>query len=186
MSRFAKTAVQLGLLRVAPAGTTFPGRKGASGMAWLADIRGALAVPPLRRLIVRTLSQRIRREYPNAEMVVGLSKAGVAWAALAAWDLALPGGVVHLDGPRQSGLQRQVEGAVAGRSIVLIDNLTRTHFSLIKAAQIIEAEAGLVAGALTVAGCEMGPAPFRILTLCSEDDLIREGLRQGVLTQEHF
>lgn len=187
MTGFVKDLVALGLLRVAqPEGARFPGREGAPGMPWIADVRGALADPALRHQIVLELARRFNRDFQSAEMIIGLSKAGVAWGALLAWELGLPGGVVHLDGPRGSGLQRQVEGPVAGRRVLLIDNLTRSQASLIEAAQIIEAEAGIVAGALTIVGREAGPANFLISPLCGEGDLEREGLRQGVLTEAHL
>ncbi|MCA8929629.1 MAG: hypothetical protein KDC18_16305 [Alphaproteobacteria bacterium] len=187
MNGFVETAVALGMLRVAqPQGARFPGRNGAPGMPYIADVRGAPANLDLRRLIVGEMVNRFRENFENAEMVVGLAKAGIAWGMLLAWELELPAGVVHLDGPRKSGLQRQVEGSVAGRQIVLIDNLTKSHASLIAAAQLVEAQGGGVAGAMTVVGLEAGPAPFRVVPLCTEADLESEGLRQKVLFPAHL
>lgn len=187
MSGFVEAAVALGVLRVAqPLGARFPGRNGAPGMPYIADVRGAPANLDLRRLIVGEMVDRFRENFENAEMVVGLAKAGIAWGMLLAWELKLPAGVVHLDGPRKSGLQRQVEGSVAGRQIVLIDNLTKSHASLIAAAQLVEAQGGVVVGAMTVVGLEAGPAPFRVVPLCTEADLESEGLRQRFLTPAHL
>jgi orotate phosphoribosyltransferase len=140
----------------------------------------------LRQLIARGLVARFRQDFGAADMVVGIAKAGISWGTLLAWELGLPAGIVHLDGPRKSGLQRQIEGAVVGRKVVLIDNLTRSHSSLISAARLVEAEGGRIAGAMTVVGLETGPAPFRVSTLCSESDLEREGLRQGMLSPAHL
>lgn len=187
MSTFPELAVALGLLRVArPTGARFPGRNGAPGMPYIADIRGALGDLDLRQLITRGLVARFRQDFDAADMVVGIAKAGISWGTLLAWELGLPAGIVHLDGPRKSGLQRQIEGAVAGRKVVLIDNLTRSHSSLISAARLVEAEGGTITGAMTVVGLETGPAPFRVSTLCAESDLEREGLRQGVLSPAHL
>lgn len=187
MDAFVKDIVTFGILRVAePEGARFPGRNGAPGMPWIADVRGALSAPRLRHRIALELVRRFNRDFGSAEMVVGLSKAGVAWGALLAWELGIPGSVVHLDGPRRSGLQRRIEGAVAGRHIVLVDNLTRSHASLIEAARIIEAEGSIIVGAMTVVGRTDGPAPFPISPLCTEGDLECEGLRQGVLNPAHL
>lgn len=187
MSAFAEEAVALGMLRVAqPVGARFPGRNGGPGMPYIADIRGALADLDLRQLIMRELVCQFRRDFEKADMVVGIAKAGISWGILLAWELGLPAAVVHLDGPRKSGLQRQIEGSVTGHRVVLIDNLTRTHSSLILAAQLIESESGAVAGAMTIVGLKTGPAPFRVSTLCAEADLEREGLRQGVLLPAHL
>ena len=187
MSGFVQSVVSLGLLRIAqPLGARFPGRNGAPGMPYIADVRGAPANLDLRRLIVGEMVNRFREHFENADMVVGLAKAGITWGTLLAWELNLPAGVVHLDGPRKSGLQRQIEGSVAGRQVVLIDNLTKSHGSLITAAQLIEAEGGGIAGAMTVVGQEAGPAPFRVAPLCTEAALEAEGLRQGVLSPAHL
>ena len=192
MKAFAESAVALDILRVAqPVGARFPGRRGVPDMPYIADVRGALANLNLRRLIVREMVDRVRQNFENAEMVVGLSKAGTAWGALLAWELNLPGGVVHLDGPRNSGLQRQVEGSVTGRRVLLVDNLTRSQSSVVDAARIIEAEGGAIAGAMTVVrrtvvGPEHVPAWFPVLTLCSDAELAAEGLRQGVLLPAHL
>ena len=187
MNAFAEAAVALGILRVAqPLHARFPGRNGAPGMPFIADVRGAPADLDLRRLIVREMVRRFRRDFETADMVIGLAKAGIAWGMLVAWELGLPAGVVHLDGPRKSGLRRQVEGSVTGRQVVLIDNLTCTHSSLITAARIIESEGGAVAGAMTVVGLETGPASFLVSTLCTEAELEAEGMRQGILLPAHL
>ncbi len=187
MSTFAQRAVALGILRVAqPMGARFPGRNGAPGVPYIADIRGALAELELRRLIVAGLVRSFQRDFSMADMVVGVAKAGISWGTLLAWELGLPAAIVHLDGPRKSGLQRQIEGSVDGRRVLMIDNLTRTQSSLIDAARIIESDRGVIAGAMTIVGIEKGPASFRVSTLCTKAELEAEGLRQGVLHPAHL
>ncbi|MBP2560090.1 orotate phosphoribosyltransferase [Neorhizobium galegae] len=187
MSDFAKALVERGIIKVPGVpGDRFPGRNGAPGMAYVADIRGAMADPDQRELIVERLAKQFRRDFTSADTVGCVAKAGIAWGSILAWQLGLPAVTVHLDGPRKSGLQRQIEGSVAGRRVVLIDNLTRTHSSLISAALLVKAEGGTVEGAMAVIGLETGPAGFRVSTLCSEEDLEREGLLQGVLSPEHL
>ena len=96
-------------------------------------------------------------------------------------------GVVHLDGPRNSGLQqRQVEGSVAGRRVVVLGNLTRTRSSVIDAARIIGSEVGTISGAMTVVGPGKGPARFRVSTLCTDAALEAEGRRQGSVLPPHL
>ena len=191
MKSFAESAVALGLLRVAqPIGARFPGRNGTPGRSYVPDVRGALANIDLRRVIVGEMAYRFGLDFEDAEMVVGLAKAGISWAALVARELNLPAGVVHLDGPRKSGLQRQIEGSVAGRWVVLVDNLTCTQGSLIDAARIIETNGGKILGAMTVirltaVGPEHVPAWFQVSSLCNDGELEAEGRRQKVLLPEH-
>ena len=190
MKDFAETVVALGLLRVAqPTGARFPGRNGAPDTPYVADVRGALANIDLRRLIVGEMAYRVGQDFENVEMVTGLAKAGIAWATLLARELNLPAGIVHLDGPRKSGLQRRIEGSVDGRRVLMIDNLTRTQSSLVDAARIIEGEGGEIAGALAVVnvvGPECVPSWFPVSALCTDAELEEEGLRQDVLRPEHL
>ena len=191
MSIFAKSAVAMGIIHVSqPAGSRFPGRNGVPGMPYIFNVRGAPASLKLRKLIVDELVFRFRQNFENAEMIVGLSKAGTIWGGFLAWELKLPVGVVH-DKPRDSGLQRQVEGSVAGRRIILIDNLIDSQRSLVDAARITESAGGKIDGAMavirrTVGGPKHFPARFPIFALCTDTELEEEGLRQDVLRHEHL
>lgn len=186
MSQPASRAVQLGLLRIAPVGTLFPGRAGGVGTPVIADVRGALSQVQLRRLIVNGLVGALLNTFPDADIIAGIAKAGVPWAALLAWRTRKPAAVVNLDGPRASGLQRQVEGEVDGRRVVLVDNLIRSGASLEAAANVVTAAGGQVVGALTVVGNPGVRLGFPILSLWSLRELLESSYAAGQIDEATF
>lgn len=184
MSASANAAVLLGLLRFAPAGDVFPGRRGAPGVPVLADVRGSLSNMPLRNLIVDELAAILATAFPSAEVVAGVAKAGICWAAMLADRTGLPAAVVNLDGPRGSGLQREVEGDVAGRRVVLVDNLIAFGGSLLQAAKIAGSVGGNVIGAMTIIADPGAALDFEIRSLWTQRELIDAAFDVGRIDGE--
>ncbi len=184
MSASARAAVLLNLLRFAPPGRDFPGRNGAPGIPVLADIRGALSNMPLRNLIVHELGAILAKDFAEAEVVSGVAKAGICWAAMLADRAKMPAAVVNLDGPRASGLQRQVEGDVAGRRVLLIDNLIAFGGSLRQAAGVVAGAGGEVIGALTVIADPGAHLEFEIRSLWTQRELIDAAFDVGRIDGE--
>lgn len=184
MSASANAAVLLGLLKFAPAGQVFPGRRGASGVPVLADVRGALSNVPLRNLIVDELAAVLATAFPGAEMVAGVAKAGICWAAMLADRIGLPAAVVNLDGPRASGLQREVEGDIAGRRVVLVDNLIGLGGSLQQAAKVTGNGGGHVIGAMTIIADPGASLDFEIRSLWTQRELIDAAFDVGRIDGE--
>ncbi len=150
MKSTAQSAIELGLLCFATDGTKFPGRSSGSGCSCLVDIRGAISNIKLRHLIVSLLCKRFLGQFSAAEVIAGISKAGVPWATLLAWEVLRPSATVHLDGPRNSGLQRQVEGTVCGKRCIVVDNISRSGKSIMQAEKILCANGADVIGSLTI------------------------------------
>ena len=170
--------VSQGLLRFPPAGTTFPGRRGG-GKDYVLDTRGAGTNLELRRLIVSAL-QTQAESCPPFHVVVGLAKSGTTWAAWLAWAMEIPFANVLLDGKRTSGLQREVEGDVAGKRILLIDNWTNSGDSIRKASEVVKRAGGTPVAALTIArnsDLDLG-LPFR--SVWEIEDLLAVAEREGL------
>ena len=184
MSASARAAVILNLLRFAPPGCDFPGRNGAPGIPVLADVRGALSNGLLRNLIVQGLGGILATDFVEAEIVAGVAKAGICWAAMLADRAAMPAAVVNLDGPRASGLQREVEGDVAGRRVLLIDNLIVRGGSLQQAARVVAGAGGKVIGALTVIADPGARLDFEIRYLWTQRELIDAAFDVGRIDGE--
>jgi orotate phosphoribosyltransferase len=175
----AVIAVHLGLLKFAPRGAVFPRRAGASGVPVLADVRGALSNVPLRSLIVQELTKALGEHFPHTNVVAGVAKAGISWAAMLADRVAIGAAVVNLDGPRASGLQREIEGEVAGRRIVIVDNLVARGGSLRHSAAVIANAGGEVIGALTVIADPGAPLEFETRSLWTQRELIDAAFSVG-------
>lgn len=144
-----RAAIDAGLLVFAPEGTCFPAR-GNRSLPFLINSRGAGTNLPLRRMIVDGLSACLPT-LPEFDVIGGISKAGTVWAAWLAWAGHRPYATVHLDAPRSSGLQRVVEGEVAGRRMLLVDNWIRSGSSLAKAVEVVKQVGAIPIGALAIA-----------------------------------
>jgi orotate phosphoribosyltransferase len=171
-------AVQLGLMRFARPDQPFFGRTGQPRQ-YVIDSRGAGTNLALRTFIVEQFSERLR-DLPQIEVVVGVAKSGIAWGAWLAWDAALPFATVLPDGPREAGLQRAVEGEVAGKRAVLIDNWVRSGDSLNKATRWIEAAGGAVAGTLAIARHPSSPPIPELRALWTLEELLDASQKLGL------
>ena len=172
-----REVVLQGLLRFPSAGKTFPSRSG-SGKNYVLDTRGAGANLELRRLVVNALQTQAESCSPF-HVIAGLAKSGTIWAAWLAWEMEIPCVSVLLDGRRTSGLQREVEGDVAGKLILVIDNWARSGDSIRKASEAVKRAGGTPVAALTIArnsDLDLG-LPFR--SVFEIEDLLAVAEREG-------
>lgn len=157
-----RLAVRLGILRIAPNGGEFPGRKGGPGRRYLVDSRGAGSNVRLRNVIVAALAEKFL-PLDGITTIVGLAKSGMTWGAWLAQSTGLPYATVLLDGPRAGGLQREIEGDVHGRRTALVDNWVSSGDSLQQAASVVERHGGQVTAAVAVSGRVDSNLPFPVL-----------------------
>ena len=78
------------------------------------DNRLILTAPDVRTEVETALMQTIRREYPDAEVLMGTSTAGIAHAAITAQMMGLPMGYVR-SSSKAHGRQTQIEGRGGAR-----------------------------------------------------------------------
>ncbi|MCI6041289.1 MAG: orotate phosphoribosyltransferase [Clostridiales bacterium] len=95
------------------------------------DNRLTLTAPEVRDQVENGLMEVIRREYPNAEVLMGTSTAGIAHAAIVAHMMHLPMGYVR-GGNKDHGRQNRIEGKLeAGQKVVVVEDLISTGGSVI-------------------------------------------------------
>lgn len=105
------------------------------------DNRLTLSAPEIRNDIESGLSEIIDLYYPEAEMLMGTSTAGIAHAAITATILNLPMGYVR-SGYKDHGRQNQIEGKLEkGTKVVVIEDLISTGGSVIEVVEVLR-EAG--------------------------------------------
>ena len=73
------------------------------------DNRLTLTAPEVRNHVVEGLAELIRKHYPEVEVLMGTSTAGIAHAAITATILNLPMGYVR-SGSKDHGRGNQIEG----------------------------------------------------------------------------
>ena len=105
------------------------------------DNRLTLSDPEVRTDVENGLAQLIRENYPDAEVLMGTSTAGIAHAAITAQIMGLPMGYVR-SGAKDHGRQNQIEGKLLpGQRAVVVEDLISTGGSVISVVEALR-EAG--------------------------------------------
>ena len=105
------------------------------------DNRLTLTAPKVRNDVEHALMETVRREYPDAEVLMDTSTAGIAHAAITGHLMGLPMGYVR-SGQKDHGRQNQIEGRLEpGQKVVVIEDLISTGGSVIEVVEALR-EAG--------------------------------------------
>ena len=105
------------------------------------DNRLTLTAPAVRNDVETALAETIRREYPEAEVLMGTSTAGIAHAAIVGHIMGLPMGYVR-SGSKDHGRKNQIEGRLEkGQKVVVVEDLISTGGSVIEVVNVLR-EAG--------------------------------------------
>ena len=114
------------------------------------DNRLTLTAPQVRDRVENALAETIRQEYPQAEVLMGTSTAGIAHAAITAHILNLPMGYVR-SGAKDHGRHNQIEGKlVPGRKVVVIEDLISTAGSVIEVVNVLREAGAEVLGVASI------------------------------------
>ena len=105
------------------------------------DNRLTLTAPEVRNDVEQSLAKVVKENYPDAEVLMGTSTAGIAHAAITAHLLDMPMGYVR-SGNKDHGRQNRIEGKLEkGQKVVIIEDLISTGGSVIEVAEALR-EAG--------------------------------------------
>ena len=105
------------------------------------DNRLTLTAPEVRNDVENGLAQIIKENYPEVEVLMGTSTAGIAHAAITGHIMNLPMGYVR-GGAKDHGRGNQIEGVVpVGKDVVVIEDLISTAGSSIEVVNVLR-EAG--------------------------------------------
>lgn len=114
------------------------------------DNRLTLTAPEVRTDVENALAGLIREKYPNAEVLMGTSTAGIAHAAITAHLLNLPMGYVR-SGAKDHGRQNQIEGKLEkGQKVVVVEDLISTGGSVIEVVNVLREAGADVLGIVSI------------------------------------
>ncbi len=114
------------------------------------DNRLTLTAPEVRNHVENALAETVRREYPEAEVLMGTSTAGIAHAAITGHILGLPMGYVR-SGSKDHGRQNQIEGALEpGQKVVVVEDLISTGGSVIEVVNVLRQAGAQVLGIVSI------------------------------------
>ena len=105
------------------------------------DNRLILSAPEMRSHVEQALADKIRREFPGAQALMGTATAGIAHAAIAAHILGIPMGYVRASA-KDHGRQKRIDGRLEpGERVVVVEDLISTGGSALDTVETLR-EAG--------------------------------------------
>lgn len=114
------------------------------------DNRLTLTAPEVRTDVENALAALIREKYPDTEVLMGTSTAGIAHAAITAHLLNLPMGYVR-SGAKDHGRQNQIEGKLEkGQKVVVVEDLISTGGSVIEVVNVLREAGADVLGIVSI------------------------------------
>ena len=152
------------------------------------DNRLTLSDVRVRKDVENGLAEIIRREYPEAEVLMGTSTAGIAHAAITATILGLPMGYVR-SGAKDHGRGNQIEGRLEkGQKVVVVEDLISTAGSCIEVAEVLREAGAEVLGVVSIFtyGMQKGldrlaAANLKNVSLCNLDTLVEVAAQEGYI-----
>lgn len=114
------------------------------------DNRLTLTAPAVRLDVEEGLAELVKTHYPEAEVLMGTSTAGIAHAAITAHLLGMPMGYVR-SGAKDHGRQNQIEGQLLpGQKVVVVEDLISTGGSVIEVVNVLRDAGADVLGIVSI------------------------------------
>ena len=114
------------------------------------DNRLTLTAPEVRTQVEEGLAETIRQNYPDVEVLMGTSTAGIAHAAIVGHLMNLPMGYVR-SGAKDHGRQNQIEGRLLpGQKVVVVEDLISTGGSAIDVVNVLREAGAEVLGIVSI------------------------------------
>lgn len=114
------------------------------------DNRLTLTSPKVRNDVENSLARVVKEFYPEAEVLMGTSTAGIAHAAITAHLLDMPMGYVR-SGAKDHGRKNQIEGKLEqGQKVVVIEDLISTGGSVIEVVNVLREAKAEVLGVASI------------------------------------
>lgn len=114
------------------------------------DNRLILTAPKQRVIVEQAIADTVKAEYPEAEVLMGTSTAGIAHAAIAASILDMPMGYVR-SGNKDHGRQNRIEGKLEkGQKVVVVEDLISTGGSVIEVVDALREAGAEVLGIVSI------------------------------------
>lgn len=114
------------------------------------DNRLILTAPKARKIVEEAIAETVKEKFPEAEVLMGTSTAGIAHAAIAAWILDKPMGYVR-GGNKDHGRGNRIEGRLEpGQKVVVIEDLISTAGSCIEVVEALREAGAEVLGVVSI------------------------------------
>ena len=155
------------------------------------DNRLTLTAPEVRTRVEDGLAELIKQYYPEAEVLMGTSTAGIAHAAITADKLNLPMGYVR-GSSKDHGRKNQIEGRLQkGQKVVVIEDLISTGGSVIDVVNVLREAGAEVLGIASIFTYNMAKSRQRLeeanvqnISLSNFDVMVEVAAEEGYIKNE--
>ena len=155
------------------------------------DNRLTLTAPEVRTKVENGLAQLVKEHYPEAEVLMGTSTAGIAHAAITADKMNLPMGYVRASS-KDHGRQNQIEGKLEkGQKVVVIEDLISTGGSVIDVVNVLREAGAEVLGIASLFTYNMEKSRKRLeeanvqnVSLSNFDVMVEVAAEEGYIKEE--
>ena len=155
------------------------------------DNRLTLTAVGVRNDVENSLADAIRNNYPEAEVLMGTSTAGIAHAAITAHIMGLPMGYVR-SGAKDHGRQNRIEGRLEkGNKVVVVEDLISTGGSVLEVVGVLREAGAVVLGIVSIFtyGMKKGidrlnAADVKNVSLCDFDTIARVAVDENYIRPE--
>ena len=155
------------------------------------DNRLTLTAPEVRIKVEEGLKAVIEENYPEAEVLMGTSTAGIAHAAITGHLMGLPMGYVR-ESAKDHGRTNQIEGKLEpGQKVVVVEDLISTAGSSIETVKVLREAGAEVLGIASIftygmkKGLDrMAEADVKNVSLCDLDALVEAASDLGYIKAE--
>ncbi len=155
------------------------------------DNRLTLTSPEVRNDVENGLATLIKENYPETEVLMGTSTAGIAHAAITGHLLNLPMGYVR-SGAKDHGRQNQIEGKLEkGQKVVVVEDLISTGGSVIEVVNVLREAGAEVLGIVSIftygmkKGIErLAAADVKNVSLTNFDVIAKVAAEEGYIKPE--
>ncbi|MDE5843514.1 MAG: orotate phosphoribosyltransferase [Muribaculaceae bacterium] len=155
------------------------------------DNRLILTSPKARDIVENAIAEKVKELYPEAEVLMGTSTAGIAHAAIAAHILGMPMGYVR-GSAKDHGRGNQIEGRLEkGQKVVVIEDLISTGGSCIEVVEALRNHGAEVLGVISIFTYGMKKGLERLAaanvenhSLSNFDALVEVAVEKGYIRQQ--
>ena len=155
------------------------------------DNRLTLTAPEVRNDVENGLAQLIKENYPDCEVLMGTSTAGIAHAAIVGHIMGMPMGYVR-SGTKDHGRQNQIEGRLEkGQKVVVVEDLISTGGSVLEVVNVLRDAGAEVLGIVSIFtyGMQKGidrlnEANVKNISLTNFDEIAVVAANEGYIKQE--
>lgn len=155
------------------------------------DNRLTLTSVNVRNDVENGLAQLVKEYYPDAEVLMGTSTAGIAHAAIVGHLLSMPMGYVR-SGNKDHGRQNRIEGKLEkGQKVVVVEDLISTGGSVLEVVDALKEAGAEVLGVVSIftygmkKGLErLASANVKNVSLTNFDVIAQTAAEEGYIKEE--